>query len=385
MLRRSENKSCALVRAASVVGAFAAASIVVAGCGTSSAAKAPVDPLSWSVATSGPYSCGHRVLETRYTPPGGLPQRTISVDVWYPSSATDGEHPVYLSLFRDKVAWNDVAPAEPAFAGGMPVLVHSHGHKGFPGNSARLMCHAASHGWLAIAPEHVGDTLSDAPDTLPMALYIERPLDVRAALDLVKSLPSSDPLAGKGDFTHVGLTAHSFGTYSGWAVGGASFDAAAVRASCDDGSVKACTEEQIQALATDLSDPRPKALVLMAGAPRPYFASGGYDAVQAPVLMMSGTLNTVSNDKIYDSATKLDLSWAEIDGGCHQLFGLGNTVLGDPECAVLPDEQGFALVNPWVLAYLRYHVLADRGAEVKGIVEGTTSFSPLVHLKHKTP
>ena len=385
MLRRSENKSCALARAASVVGAFASASIVVAGCGTSSAAKAPVDPLSWSVATSGPYSCGHRVLETRYTPPGGLPQRTISVDVWYPSTATDGEHPVYLSLFRDKVAWNDVAPAEPAFAGGMPVLVHSHGHKGFPGNSARLMCHAASHGWLAIAPEHVGDTLSDAPDTLPMALYIERPLDVRAALDLVKSLPSSDPLAGKGDFTHVGLTAHSFGTYSGWAVGGASFDAAAVRASCDDGSVKACTEEQIQALATDLSDPRPKALVLMAGAPRPYFASGGYDAVQAPVLMMSGTLNTVSNDKIYDSATKLDLSWAEIDGGCHQLFGLGNTVLGDPECAVLPDEQGFALVNPWVLAYLRYHVLADRGAEVKGIVEGTTSFSPLVHLKHKAP
>ena len=132
----------------------------------------------------------------------------------------------------------------------------------------------------------------------------------------------------------------------GWAVGGASFDAAAVRASCDDGSVKACTDEQIQALATDLSDPRPKALVLMAGAPRSYFANGGYDAVNVPVLMMSGTLNTVSNDKIYDSVTKLDIAWAEIDGGCHQLFGLGNTVLGDAECAVLPDEQGFAVVNP---------------------------------------
>jgi xylulokinase len=65
--------------------------------------------------------------------------------------------------------------------------------------------------------------------SLIIVLGHERCGAVRAALDLVKSLPSSDPLAGKGDFTHVGLTAHSFGTYSGWAVGGASFDAAAVR------------------------------------------------------------------------------------------------------------------------------------------------------------
>jgi len=348
-------------------------------------AEPPVDPLAFSVADTGPFTCGHRVLETTYTPAGDLPPRTIEVEVWYPSHATEGEHPSYLHLFRDDDAWNDVAPAAPAFPGGMPVLVHSHGHKGFPGNSARLMCHAASHGWLAVAPEHVGDTLGDAPEPLPLSIYIQRPLDVRAALDRVASLPASDPLAGRADLGHVAFTGHSFGTYSGWAVGGATVDPAAVTKACDDGTVPDCSAAEVAALATDLSDPRPKALVLMAGAPRAFFADGGYDAVKQPVLMMSGTLNTVGNDKIYDAVTKLDVTWTEIEGGCHQLFGLGNTMLGGPECEVLSDEDGFALVNPWVLAYLRYHALGDRSPEVKGIVEGTTSYSPLVHVKHKAP
>ena len=351
----------------------------------SDASTAAVDPLSWSVTRPGPFNCGHRVLETAYTPPGGLAARTITVEVWYPSNVAEGEHPNYLHLFRDKIAWDDVPPAPPAFPAGMPVLVHSHGHKGFPGNSARLMCYAASHGWLAVAPEHVGDTLGDAPDTVPLAVYIERPLDIRAALNLVRDLPTTDPLARQADLSHVAMSTHSFGSYSGWAAGGATVDDAAVRAACADGSVTNCTETQIAALATDMREPRVQALVLMAGAPRPFFDNGGYDAVRVPVLMMSGSLNTVSNDKIYDSVTKLDIGWLVVDGGCHQLFGLGNSVLGGPECAVLPDEDGFALVNPWVLAYARYHVLADRGAEVKGLVEGTTSLSPLTHLRHKTP
>ncbi len=358
-------------------------------CSSSSKAEVvpdtPVEPLAYTVTEPGPFNCGHRVLETSYVPPGGLPARSIAVEIWYPSTVAEGEHPAYLHLFQDPLAWDDVVPATPAYPGGMPVLVHSHGHKGFPGNSARLMCHAASHGWLAVAPEHVGDTLGDAPDPLPLSSYIQRPLDVRAALDLLGALPASDPLATKADLSRVALSGHSFGTYSGWAVGGAAFDPAAVNAACIGKVVPGCSDAQIAALATDLSDPRPKALVLMAGAPRAFFKEGGYDAVTHPVLMMSGSLNPVGNDTIYKAVTKLDITWTEIDGGCHQLFGLGNTMLGGPECAVLSDEDGFAIVNPWVLAYLRYHTLDDRSAEVKGIVEGTTKLSPLVHVMHMTP
>jgi predicted dienelactone hydrolase len=360
------------------------ASSDAAPAGADAAAPVPV-PLTWTVTEPGQFSCGHRVLETTYTPPGGLPSRTIPVHVWYPSNATDGEHPTYRAIFPDKLAWEDAAPAPAAFPSGMPVLVHSHGHKGFAGNSARLMCHAASHGWLAVAPEHLGDTISDAPDPLPLSVYLHRPLDLRAALDLVSALPASDPLAGAADMAHVGMSAHSFGTYTGWAVGGAAFDPAAVKESCTSGDVADCTEEQIAALATDLSEPRLSALVLMAGARRPYFANGGYDAVRRPVLMMSGSLNPVSNDDIYASVSKLDMTWVEVEGGCHQLFGLGNSVLGDPECKALPDEEGFEIVNAWVLAYVRHHVLADTGSEVTGIVEGTTAVSPRARVQHKAP
>ena len=373
-----ESTALAGLVAASLLGCTVAAPPV-------EALAEPIDTLAYSVAEPGPYQCGHRVLETTYAPPGGLAERAITVDVWYPSLAVEGEHPSYLHIFQDKFALDDVPPAQAAFGAGLPVLVHSHGHKGFPGNSARLMCHAASHGWLAVAPEHVGDTLSFAPDPLPLSVYLQRPLDVRAALDRISALPAGDPLVGMADLSRVAFSGHSFGTYSGWAAGGAAFEVARVRAACDDGSVADCTEAQLQAFSGDLSEPRLSALVLMAGAQRAFFANGGYDAVKAPVLMMSGTLNPVGNDVIYESASKLDITWVEVDGGCHQLFGLGNTMLGGPECAVLPDEPGFAVVNPWVLAYVRYHTLGDRSAEVTGIVEGTTSFSPLVHVKHKRP
>ncbi len=375
-----QKHTCVIVLAATMI-----ASASCSAPGTAPASPSHGDPLGWSVKTLGPFGCGHRVFATSYAPPGGLPTRTIPVEVWYPTEETEGEHPVYGGLFRDKTALNDVAPAASAYAAGMPVVVHSHGHKGFAGNSARLMCHFASHGWLAVAPEHVGDTLPDAKDPVPLALYIERPLDVRAALDLVRDLPASDPLHGRADLAHVAMTAHSFGTYSGWAVGGASVDLAQVRSGCASGEVGACSDALVDAMSRDFSDARIASLTLMAGAPRPFFATGGYDAVRKPVLMMSGTLNTVSNDKIMDAITKLDIGWATIEGGCHQLFGLGNTVLGDSGCAVLPDEEGFAIVNPYALAFARVHALGDRSDEVRGIVEAPTTLSPRVRYVHESP
>ena len=348
-------------------------------------AGAPVDPLSWDVTQPGPYTCGHRVLEASYTPPGGLPARTIPVHVWYPSTSTDGDHPHYAGVFTDDHAYDDVPPAPSAFKGDYPVLLHSHGHQGFAGNSARLMCTFASQGWLAVAGEHVGDTLSDAPPKMLLATYIQRPLDDRAALDLVLALPGDDPLAGRADVAHVAMSAHSFGTYDAWVAAGVGFDEAAIRASCTSGDTAACTEAQIGVFtSTDLSEKRAQIIVAMAGIERPFFGPTSSYAPRVPVLMMSGTLNPVHNDQIFAAVTKAaDLTWVSVDGGCHQLFGLGNTQLGDPGCAVLQDEAGFALVNPWVLAYARYHVLADRGAEVRGLVEGTTSLSPLVHVQHK--
>jgi len=354
--------------------------------GGGGAAVVPVDPTGLDPTQTGPFTCGHRELSMTYSPPGGLPSRTIPVHVWYPSQSTDGDHPKYEGIFEDDHSYDDVPLSMPKWPSGrMPVLVHSHGYEGFAGNSARLMCHFASQGWLAIAPEHVGNLLGDTPATLPLAMYVYRPFDVRSALDFVAGLPAGDPLAGKADFTSVAMSGHSFGTYTAWALSGAPQEMSWYQTSCMNGGLAACDPTQLAVLAGDVSDPRAKVIIPLAGAPSSQFSIADYDQARTPMLMMSGSLNDVGDGPVYMGVTKLDVTWVVVDGGCHQLFGLGNTVLGDPGCSVLPDEQGFALVNPWILSYARYHLLMDRTAVVKGLVEGTQSISPLVHVQHKLP
>ena len=360
------------------------------GCSDGSTGEAPItpaplgDPLTWDVKEPGLYTCGHRVLSTTYTPPS-LPSRTIEVHVWYPSTAQGEVHTKYHGIFEDTIAYDDLPLAPTSWKAGMPVLVHSHGHMGFAGNSARIMCHFASHGWLAVAPAHLGNLINDTPSKRPLATYIHRPFDIRASLDLVSNLPADDELSGKADLTHVAMSGHSYGTYTTWAIAGAPIDVSSFETRCQAGDLADCTPEQLQALGGDISDARAQIVIPMAGAPTSEFGFANMDTVKVPVLMMSGTLDTSAQPEIFAALTKVDLTWTEFEGGCHQLFGSGNSLLGAPECADLPDEEGFQLVNPWVLGYTRYHVWQDRTEFVKGIVEGTVSSSPKVHYQHKGP
>lgn len=262
----------------------------------------------------------------------------------------------------------------------MPVLVHGHGYQGFAGNSASLMCQFATHGWLAVAPEHVGNTLVDTPDKLPLSVYVHRPLDLRAALDF-----ATTTYAGKLDLGYVAMSGHSFGSYDMWVAAGAKLKSELVRARCAAGAITDCTDAQIAVFDGDLSEPRTKIVMPLAGASDDFMDDTGHDSARVPVLMMSGSLNDVGDGPLYTKSKGVDLTWVDVDGGCHRLFGLGNHVLGDSSCAALSDEEGFAIVNPWILAYARYYVFADRSAEVRGIVEDTASISPRVHVQRKQP
>ena len=342
--------------------------------------------LTWDPTKPGNFGCGHRTLDMTYAPPGGLPSRTIPVHFWYPTNATEGDHPKYHSI-ADTVAFEGVPLAPTTWKSGLPVLVHSHGYKGFAGNSARLMCHFASHGWLAVAPEHIGNVINDTPDKLPLSVYVHRPFDIRASLDFLGTLPTGDELVGKTDMGRVAMSGHSFGTYTAWAIGGATLNADWFHSSCTKGDVTDCTDAQLAVLAGDVSDKRAQVVLPLAGAPRSEIGDASFDTAKVPVLQMSGSLNDVGDGPVFAEVSKVDLTWVDVDGGCHQLFGLGNNSFVEPgvPCSQLPDEEGFSLVNPFALSYVRYHVLADRSDPVKGIVEGTTSLSPKVHVMHKTP
>ena len=344
-----------------------------------------VSPLSWPVADAGPYTCGFRIVQLTYKLPGSFGSRTVPLHIWYPATQAVGEHPTYLSFITDPNAWTDAPLAAAAYPGGYPILVHSHGFEGFSGNSATYMCHLATHGWVALAPEHVGNTLVDTPSPLPLMDWLHRPLDIKAALDWAQTPTAGDPLAGHLDLAHIGMSGHSFGTYTVWAMAGATFDVAKIAADCKTGRWPDCTPELIQAFSGVLSDPRLLTFVSLAGDGSDILSTAGKNAVKRPVLQMNGTLNDSGETGLFADVTGVDLTWVDVTGGCHQLYGMGNQVNGGPECKALDDQVGFAIVKPWFLAWLRYHVLGDRSVEVASIVTGTTSVSPLMAFKHKSP
>lgn len=356
------------------------------GADTDDAAEAfesPVgDPLTWNFREPGPYRTGLRIVEHTYTSFDG--PRTIPVYLFYPTFDTDGAHPTYQALFQDKETILDAAPAPRAHPDGYPVLVHSHGHRGFAGNSATLFRRLVSHGFVCVVPEHVGNTLGDTPDPRPFRIYADRPLDMKAALDWALSADPAAALAGPLDAGRIAVSGHSFGVYTMWALAGAAVDAASIRAACAAQTWPGCSEAALAVFDRPLVEPRARAVVAMAGSrSNDFFGESGYNAVRKPFLLMSGSLDNVGGAATFSSIRGPEFTWIEVAGGCHQLFGLGNSVLGAAECRALTNADGFALVNPLVLGYLRVHLFNDAAPEVRGAVTGETAYSSRVTVQHK--
>ncbi len=343
------------------------------GCGAGDPPDAPEplpDPLGFAVGEPGAFNVGYRTFETSYAAPDGT--RTLAIHLWYPTADEGGETPTYSMLFEDDDVFVDASLLRPAYADGYPVLVHSHGHRGYAGNSADLMRHFASHGWIAVAPDHKDDTLLNAVDPVPTAHFFHRPLDLRAALD---ALAADAELDGRADLTRVAMSGHSRGTYTAWAVSGARFDVASIEAACGtDALPNGCTADELAVFETDLADPRIDVAIPMAGGERPeFFGDDGYDAIAIPTLLMTGSEDDVGAQALFDKAG-FDLTWIDIEGGCHQLFGYGG-------CSNIPNDEGFAIVNAYALAFARRHVLDDDS--VAGIVDGSDTVSARVRYQHE--
>lgn len=331
-----------------------------------------VDPLAWAVDEEGPYKTGHRTWEITYDAPPEGEARTLVLHAWYPTEDTDGDEVKYLGAILDEDSFGNAAEAAPVYDGRYPVHVHSHGFQGWGGTSSDLMQYFASHGWVAIAPDHTGNTLTDHVDPLPTAHYLQKPADISAALDALDALPADDPLAA-ADTSRVVMSGHSFGCYSTWAAAGASYDLDAVTEACPGLYEGTCSQAELDAFAADdLADDRVVAAIPMAGnLRREFFGAEGHAAVHAPFLFMTGSDDDVGMHEQFDTYTDVDRRWIDIEGGCHQAFALG-------ECAELDTETGYAIVNTYALAFARLHVLGDGDATVAGIVDGSVAVSPLV-------
>lgn len=346
-----------------------------------SVAKIPAptgDPGTWAVDKVGPYNVGHRTLEVTYRPPGQTADRTIPVDVFYPTLDAEGEHPKYLKIFTDADVFEEASVAPPPTSAGYPVHVYSHGSNGFGGTSSDMAHWFSSHGWVYVAPNHVGNVLGTGEGKRPVALYYLRSTDVTAALDAVEKLAAPDPLAGKLRTKRVLMSGHSFGTLTTWASSGAPFDVAAIKAKCAAGEfVAPCTDAELAVFEKGVADPRVVAGIPMAGGASDWFPTTAYDAPKKPMLLMTGSLDTSGKD-VFARTTSNDLTWLEFEGGCHQLFALGG-------CPAFPEKDGWALTNTWAFAFGRRHVLGDASAKTTAIVTGTTALDPRIKFQHVGP
>ena len=325
----------------------------------------PPSTLDFEVTEAGPYAVGYRTWDITYTPLGADEPRTIGVHAWYPASVAEGEPPRYAGLFLDEEAFTDAPLAPPVDGSSYPVWVHSHGHQAYAGNSSALMRFVATHGWVAVAPDHVGDMLADSSTSETLAHFLERPQDITAALNAV----AEDPQWMLADTTRVVLSGHSRGVYTVWASSGAAYDVGAIEADWPD-----ITAEERQLFADGLGDPRVVASVGLAGGYRAsWYGGSGYTAVTVPMLTMSGSQDNPEGFQTqWDTLTGIPMTWVEIEGACHQAFALGT-------CNDISAEEGFRLVNAYSLAFARRHLLED--TTVEGLLDGSAVISQKVTVQ----
>ena len=334
----------------------------------------------------GPHNIGFRTIEHTYTAShGDIPERKLTINIWYPTDDKKGEEPTYfgtwpVSIFKAFEGETVIKDANLAAPDGTtyPLLVTSHGANGFGASTATIHHFFASYGWVVAAPDHVTDTLSDVGQGSPAWLRLARPLDISASIDALEKLPATDPLAGKVDTKKVAMTGHSRGGVTTWAASGAKFDRSRIDAKCKSGGLKKCTKAMLDGYEKGAHDKRIVCGIPMAGAGGfdPWFGDTGHAQAKVPQLQMSGSIDKDDPQQVFDKAGKVPLTWIDIKGGCHQAFAMG-------KCDKLPDKVGFPIIDTYALAFARHHVLDDSSASVMGLLDGSLSISKLVTLKRK--
>ena len=118
-----------------------------------------INPLDWNVNQAGPYRTGYTSVEETYTDFAGE-ERTITVNIWYPTDDEEGDIGVYVGYLEDENVLLNARISDSVHEDGYPLFIFSHGSFGYGGNSPFLMHHLTSHGFVVLAPDHKGNSYS---------------------------------------------------------------------------------------------------------------------------------------------------------------------------------------------------------------------------------
>ena len=241
-------------------------------------------------------------------------ERPLDGTIWYPALNPEELEPeVRYTAGLAAVDGHALRDAEPDLsAGPYPLVVFSHGLGGFRFQSVYFVEHLASHGFVVIATEHPGSTIMDAvqdkltDETIAFNFGV-RPLDVLRQIAYAETLTADDgEMAGLIDIENIAVTGHSFGGYTSLAAGGGRINPEYIMEFCDDVELgeleRACDmtllevaaqargfESVPEGLWEPTTDPRIKALVLLAPGGGVLFGEAGAAAVTIPTLVIVGS------------------------------------------------------------------------------------------------
>ena len=298
-----------------------------------------LEHLSWSVEESGPFQVGYTTQESSYSLLGE--DQSSLINIWYPSNDSEGDSAVYFSIVEDDKSFLDAGWAEPVTDKGYPVLIFSHGSFLYGGSSSFLPRYFASHGWVVAAPDHSGHLLSDYGDAVEASTFYLRPHNNTAALDVLSEYENVHT-------DEAILSGFSFGATDNWMSVGATMNMDSISELCTNGTLPSgCSDQEIALFSQGFVDARFQAIIPMAGADRfEWISTAGRSDISVPVLMISGTEDSDSPQTIVDEVSGVDITSIEIDGGCHQLFSVGN-------CPEVPTEEGYSIVQMESLRFAR--------------------------------
>ncbi len=316
---------------------------------------------------------GTREATTSYTVPWTGEPRELVVHAWYETDDTSGTAARWLDAFEDTNSWVDAAFA-PRAKCKAPLVVYSHGSQGWAGNATPLMRQLVNAGWVAVAPDHTDNLLTQNVEPKPETFPLLRTLDVSATLDWIAGLPEGDPLHDRVDTEHVLVFGHSYGAQTSWLLGGPTFDPAAIEARCE-ASELGCTEAEVAAYTERAVDPRVVAVAPFAGsAGTDLVAESGWATLDRPVLYMTGSEDG-DGTEAFTRASAGDVTWVELAGGCHESFTT-TTIPCD-----LDKTLSLTVTATYLADFAVHEVLGSEDEAVLGVLDGSIVVDPVATLQ----
>lgn len=306
--------------------------------------------------------------------------RTLTVRFWYPAIDTaDGEAASYTHMMAipDKDAIEVVTggialPDAPALEGEtFPLIVMSHGYRGWNTQFSNLGEHIASHGYVVASIDHADMPAEGLPSLLVSFgnVLVDRTQDQRQILSLILDGPREPQLAAI-DPEKVGLIGYSMGGYGALATAGAAYD-------FSKEPLSNIPEQAQQQLVNATAEAAPiDALVTFApwgGAPdNRAWTADSLAKIDVPTLVVSGNQDDVVDFEagvqwIYDSLQGADRRLLVFREARHNIVGNDFTLPADADFVateflkepVWRSDRLNAINQHFVTAFLDLHLKGD--------------------------